>query len=208
LIVREGWPFIGAPLALAALAAGFGWTGLAGAFLAAAAFCAWFFRNPRRTIPEAEGAVVSPGDGRVLGVEAIDDPVWIRGPATRISVFLNVFDVHVNRTPIEGKVLAVEYRKGKFVNASFDKASEENERNTVCLEDPQGRRVAFLQIAGLIARRIVCYLSPGDAVARGQIMGLIRFGSRVEVLLPRDARVVVKKGERVRGGSTVVAWLP
>jgi len=207
-MMREGLPFIGAALVLAGLAAWLDWTGTAWAFLAAAAFCVWFFRNPRRTIPEAEGAIVSPGDGKVLGVEAIDDPVWILGPATRISVFLNVFDVHVNRTPIEGKVLAVEYRKGKFVNASLDKAGEENERNTVCLEDPQGRRVAFSQIAGLIARRIVCYLRPGDAVARGQIMGLIRFGSRVEVLLPRDARVVVKKGERVRGGSTVVAWLP
>ncbi len=204
--MREGWPFIGTALALAGLA---GWVGFASAAtvaLALAAFCAWFFRNPDRAIPEADGAIVSAGDGRVLSVEPVEDPEWLQGPATRIAIFLNVFNVHVNRTPIAGKVLAVKYEKGGFVNASLDKAGEHNERNSVCLEDGEGRRVAFRQIAGLIARRIVCYLQPGDAVGRGQIMGLIRFGSRVEILVPRDARVVVKRGDRVRGGSSVVAW--
>jgi len=207
-IVREGWPFIGAALVLAALT---GWAGFpvaATVALVLAAFCVWFFRNPERAIPTAEGAIVSAGDGRVLSVEPVEDDAWIQGPATRIAVFLNVFDVHVNRTPIAGKVLAVQYDKGKFLNASLDKASEGNERNTVCLEDGEGRRVTFRQIAGLIARRIVCYLHPGDVVRRGQIMGLIRFGSRVEVIVPREARVAVKKGDRVRGGSTVVAWFP
>ena len=207
-IMREGWPFIGAALALAAVT---GWAGFGAAACVAlvlAIFCVWFFRNPERAIPTAEGAIVSAGDGRVLSVEPVEDDAWIQGPAMRIAVFLNVFDVHVNRTPIAGKVLAIRYDKGKFLNASLDKASEGNERNTVCLEDGEGRRVAFHQIAGLIARRIVCYLHPGDVVRRGQIMGLIRFGSRVEILVPREARVAVKKGDRVRGGSTVVAWFP
>jgi len=206
--MREGRPFVGTALVLALLA---GWTGFEVASWVAlilAAFCGLFFRNPPRAIPPAEGAIVSAGDGRVLSVDPVEDAEWLQGPATRIAIFLNVFDVHVNRTPIAGKVLAVKYEKGKFVNASLDKASEHNERNSVCLEDGEGRRVAFRQIAGLIARRIVCYLHPGDAVGRGQIMGLIRFGSRVEILVPRDARVVVKQGDRVRGGSTVVAWFP
>ena len=205
-IMREGWPFIGTALALAAVTGAAGFGVAASVALLLAAFCAWFFRNPERAIPSAEGAIVSAGDGRVLSVEPVEDPEWLQGPATRIAIFLNVFDVHVNRTPIAGKVLAVKYEKGTFVNASLDKASERNERNSVCLEDGEGRRVAFRQIAGLIARRIVCYLHPGDAVRRGQIMGLIRFGSRVEILVPGDARVVVRKGDRVRGGSTVVAW--
>lgn len=207
-IMREGWPFVGTAFVLAVVT---GWAGFGVASTVAAVlgvFCVWFFRNPERAIPSAEGAIVSAADGRVLSVVPVEDPEWLQGPATRIAIFLSIFDVHVNRTPIVGKVRAVKYEKGKFLNASLDKAGEHNERNTVCLEDGEGRRVAFRQIAGLIARRIVCYLHPGDVVRRGQIMGLIRFGSRVEILVPRDARVVVKKGDRVHGGSTVVAWFP
>jgi phosphatidylserine decarboxylase len=207
IIMREGWPFVGGALLTALLLAGLGLPLAAGAAGVLALFCLWFFRNPPREIPQGENAVVSPGDGKVLKVEPVRDSQWLRGEATQVSVFLNAFDVHVNRTPIGGKVLATEYREGKFFNASFDKASEHNERNTVCIEDGRGRRVVFRQIAGLVARRIVCYLRPGDEVARGEVMGMIRFGSRVEVVVPREARVAVRAGERVRGGSTVVAWL-
>jgi len=208
IVMREGWPFVGSALGLAVFSGALGWRGFSLAAWLTTAFCLWFFRNPPRAIPQKEGAIISPADGKVLRVEAVDDPRWIRGPATKVSVFLNIFDVHVNRTPIGGKVVEVEYRPGKFFVASLDKASQENERNAICIEDIRGRRVAFLQIAGLVARRIVSYLHSGDEVDRGQIMGLIRFGSRVEIFFPRDARVVVRSGDRVRGGSTVVAWLP
>ncbi len=208
IVMREGWPFAGPPLLAAAFLAIAGWPGAAALAGALAFFCIWFFRNPRRAIPDEAGAVVSPGDGQVLRVEEVDDLRWIGGRAWKISVFLNIFNVHVNRTPIAGKVLNVEYVKGKFFNASFDKASEANERTEICIEDDRGRKVVFRQIAGLVARRILCYLRPGDAVARGDIMGLIRFGSRVEVVLSADARVSVAAGDQVKGGSTVMAWLP
>jgi phosphatidylserine decarboxylase len=208
IVMREGWPFVGGALLLGVILAGLGGTLSAAAAGLLALFCLWFFRNPSRVIPEAEDAVVSPGDGKVLKVEPVRAVRWIDGEATQVSVFLNVFDVHVNRTPIGGKVLAADYRPGRFFNASFDKASEHNERNTICIEDGRGRRVIFRQIAGLVARRIVCYLRAGDEAARGEVMGLIRFGSRVEIVVPREARIAVRPGERVRGGSTVVAWLP
>ncbi|MDP3939112.1 MAG: phosphatidylserine decarboxylase family protein [Deltaproteobacteria bacterium] len=208
IVMREGWPFAGPPLLAAALLAIAGWHVAAAIAAALALFCIWFFRNPRRAVPDEAGAVVSPGDGKVLRVEEVEDPRWIGGRAWKISVFLNIFNVHVNRTPIAGKVLTVEYVKGKFFNASFDKASEANERTEICIEDDRGRKVVFRQIAGLVARRILCYLRPGDAVARGDIMGLIRFGSRVEVVLSADARVSVAAGDHVKGGSTVMAWLP
>jgi phosphatidylserine decarboxylase len=205
--MREGFPFIGAGVTAAVVFALLGWPLAAGAAGAFALFCLCFFRNPRREIPTEAGAVVSPGDGKVLGVETVADRKWIGGEARKISVFLNIIDVHVNRTPIAGKILGVDYRHGRFFNASFDKASEANEANEVCVEDERGRRVVFRQIAGLVARRIVCYLRPGDEVARGEIMGLIRFGSRVEIVVPAEARITVKAGDRVRGGNSVVAWL-
>lgn len=207
-VMPEAWPFVGSAFAATVIFYLLGWTLLATLGVLLTVFCIAFFRNPAREIPREEGAVVSPGDGRVLKVETVQDQRWIGGEAHKVSIFLNIFNVHVNRTPIGGKVLAVEYRSGKFFNASFDKASEHNERTDICIEDDQGRRVAFSQIAGLVARRIVCYLQPGSEVARGQLMGLIRFGSRVEVLLPKEARVAVSAGDRVRGGSTVVAWMP
>lgn len=206
--MREGFPFVGGGVVAAVIFALPGYSTLAGIAAGFAIFCLWFFRNPRREIPTDDGAVVSPGDGKVLGVETVDDQKWLGGPARKISVFLNIIDVHVNRTPIAGKILGVEYRHGKFFNASFDKASEANEANEICVEDDCGRRVVFRQIAGLVARRIVCYLRPGDEVGRGEIMGLIRFGSRVEIVVPLDSRIAVKAGDRVRGGSSVMAWLP
>ncbi|MFQ5457302.1 MAG: phosphatidylserine decarboxylase family protein [Myxococcota bacterium] len=207
-VMREGFPFVGAGVTAALLFALLGWPWAAAAAGVFALFCLWFFRNPPRAIPGEEGAVVSPGDGKVLGVEPVTDPKWISGEALKISVFLNIIDVHVNRTPIAGKVLGVEYRRGKFFNASFDKASLHNEANEICVEDDRGRRVVFRQIAGLVARRIVCYLRPGDEVARGEIMGLIRFGSRVEIVVPAESRIAVKAGDRIKGGNSVVAWLP
>lgn len=168
------------------------------------AFCLWFFRDPERTIPQAVGAVVSPGDGKVTDVSAVISDGTSR---TRISIFLDVFDVHVNRSPIAGVIRDVRYQKGKFLNAMGANSAEENEQNIVTVEG-EGHTVIFKQIAGLIARRIVFTRKVGDSVARGERIGLIKFGSRVDVLMDRNASVQVKVGDRVRGGASVLAMLP
>jgi phosphatidylserine decarboxylase len=168
------------------------------------AFFLWFFRDPERQIPALPGAVVSAGDGKVTDVSL----VTISGTSRhRISVFLSVFDVHVNRSPIAGVIRDVRYQRGKFLNAMVAKSAEENEQNIVTVEG-EGRTVVFKQIAGLIARRIVFNFKVGDQVARGQRVGLIKFGSRVDVLFDRDAAIQVKPGDRVKGGATVLALLP
>jgi len=168
------------------------------------AFFLWFFRDPERAIPQTTGAVVSPADGKVTHVST----VTIDGkPRSRISIFLSVFDVHVNRSPIEGVIRDVRYQRGKFLNAMGANSAEENEQNVVTVEG-EGRTVVFKQIAGLLARRIVFNLNIGDHVARGQRVGLIKFGSRVDVLLDADANIQVKPGNRVKGGASVLALLP
>ena len=169
-----------------------------------AAFFLWFFRDPERQIPALPGAVVSPGDGKVTDVSLVTTGGTSRH---RISIFLSVFDVHVNRSPIAGVIRDVCYQRGKFLNAMGADSAEENEQNIVTV-DGEGRTVVFKQIAGLIARRIVFNFKVGDTVARGQRVGLIKFGSRVDVLFDRDAAIQVKPGDRVRGGATVLALLP
>jgi phosphatidylserine decarboxylase len=169
-----------------------------------AAFALWFFRDPERQIPQAAGAVVSPGDGKVTDVSQVSDGGVSRN---RISIFLNVFDVHVNRSPIAGVIREVRYQRGKFLNAMGAQSAEENEQNIVAVEG-EGRTVVFKQIAGLIARRIVFNFKVGDQVARGQRVGLIKFGSRVDILFDRDAAIQVKIGDRVQGGASVLAVLP
>ncbi len=177
-------------------------------FCSLGAFCLWFFRDPERQIPNAPGAVVSPGDGKVTDVSIIRSGVN-SGAAqrTRISIFLNVFNVHVNRSPIAGVIRDVRYQRGKFLNAMAPNSADENEQNIVTVEG-EGRTVIFKQIAGLIARRIVFNLKVGDTVARGQRVGLIKFGSRVDVLFDSDAAVQVKVGDHVEGGSSILAFLP
>jgi phosphatidylserine decarboxylase len=168
------------------------------------AFCLWFFRDPERAIPQAAGAVVSPGDGKVTDVSVVTS-----GGASkhRISIFLSVFDVHVNRSPIAGVIRDVRYQRGKFLNAMGANSAEENEQNIVTVEG-EGYTVVFKQIAGLIARRIVFTRQVGDPVARGERIGLIKFGSRVDVVLDRDAQIQVKVGDRVHGGASILALLP
>jgi phosphatidylserine decarboxylase len=169
-----------------------------------AAFFLWFFRDPERQIPTLAGAVVSPGDGKVTDVSVVASDGT---PRNRISIFLSVFDVHVNRSPIAGVIRDVRYQRGTFLNAMGAHSAEENEQNIVTVEG-EGRTVVFKQIAGLIARRIVFNLKVGDHVACGQRVGLIKFGSRVDVLFDRDAAVQVKPGDRVKGGASVLALLP
>jgi len=175
-----------------------------------AAFFLWFFRDPERQIPEASGAVVpivSPGDGKVTDVSVVASDGTGGTARSRISIFLSVFDVHVNRSPIAGVIRDVRYRRGKFLNAMGAHSAEENEQNIVTVEG-EGRTVMFKQIAGLIARRIVFNFKVGDHVACGERVGLIKFGSRVDVLFDRDAAIQVKPGDRVKGGATVLALLP
>ena len=169
-----------------------------------AAFFLWFFRDPQRAIPTGEGLVVSPADGLVTETVSIDTP---EGPRQRISIFLNVFDVHVNRTPISGVITGVRYQKGLYLNAMNPTCAERNEQNIVTVRG-EGIEIVFKQIAGLIARRIVFNYREGDRVERGQRVGLIKFGSRTDIVLPVDAVIRVKTGQRVKGGSSVLAAMP
>jgi phosphatidylserine decarboxylase len=203
-MVRDGYLY-----AVPLIAAGFvfGWlTRPAWAIppLLLALFFLWFFRDPQREIPDTAGAVVSPADGKVTDISVMTAGGEKR---TRISIFLSIFDVHVNRSPIAGVVREVRYQRGRFLNAMNAASAEHNEQNIVTLEG-SAQVVIFKQIAGLLARRIVFYPKVGDLLQRGQRVGLIKFGSRVDVLFDADARLQVKVGDRVRGGSTVIAYLP
>jgi phosphatidylserine decarboxylase len=205
-IAREGWPFVGVLLALAALLA-FRFPWLAGVAFVLGAFCAFFFRDPERAIPAGESLVVSPADGRVVKVGPAPEGSAPGPGAQQVSIFLSVFDVHVNRSPVRGRVERVQYHPGRFMAAWDHKASTDNEQNVVTVER-DGTRVVFKQIAGLIARRIVFKKREGDAVERGERVGLIRFGSRTDLLLPASARLRVREGDRVQGGASVIAELP
>lgn len=176
-------------------------------FLAATLFVCLFFRDPERVTPTAPGAVVSPADGRVIKAEVVGETDYLEGARLRISIFMNVFNVHVNRIPFGGTVTRLQYHPGKFFSANLDKASKENEHNAVFLRTGDGEEICFVQIAGLVARRIVCGLRPGDGVIRGARFGMICFGSRLDVYLPADAQPAVAVGDRVRAGTSILAYM-
>lgn len=204
----DGWRFIAVAIVAAGLLFWLGWTPLGWVALVVAAWITYFFRDPWRVTPSRAGLVVSAADGVVVAADRVPPPKELdmgEAPMTRIGVFLNVFDVHVNRIPLGGRVKKLAYTKGKFLNASLDKASEENERMAIRVASTDGPDVAVVQIAGLIARRIVCNLTEGQEVATGERLGLIRFGSRTDVYLPADWAPLVVKGQRVIGGETVLA---
>ncbi len=206
IIAREGWPFLAISLILAI--AGTAWCAIWSIPLwIIALFVLQFFRDPARAVPQDAGAVLSPADGRIVAVERVNDP-YVQREAIKVSVFMNVFNVHSNRSPVDGAVQQVWYFPGKFVNADLDKASTENERNAVWLKTANGTDITSVQVAGLIARRILCYVKAGDMLARGQRYGFIRFGSRVDVYLPLDASVKVSIGDKVSATSTILAILP
>jgi phosphatidylserine decarboxylase len=207
LVAREGWLFLAIAVAITVVLAVAGWWLLAAVALAAVAFIVQFFRDPPRVVPRERNAVLSPADGRIVKVEQARDPFLDRD-ALKISVFMNVFNVHSNRSPVDGKVVGAWYHKGSFLNAAMDKASLENERNALHLRTAEGQDVTCVQIAGLIARRILCYVKPGDALARGQRYGFIRFGSRVDVYLAPAARPRVAVGDTVFATETILAELP
>jgi phosphatidylserine decarboxylase len=206
-VAREGWPLILGLLAVGLVLLLFRWYVVGGIAIALGLFVAFFFRDPERHVPADPRLVVSPADGKVIVVGPAPSGNPLGEGATQISIFLSVFDVHINRSPIGGRVARVEYHKGGFLPAWDDKASLQNEQNSVTVEDGS-RRVAFKQIAGLIARRIVFRKQPGEAVATGERVGMIKFGSRVDVFLPPQAQLRVRKGERVAGGTSVLAELP
>lgn len=205
IIAREGWPFLAISL-LAALAVSAWCIIWAIPLWIIFVFVLQFFRDPARVIPQEANAVLSPADGRVIKVERTTD-LYGEREAILVSVFMNVFNVHSNRSPVDGVIQKVQYFPGKFVNADLDKASTENERNAIVLKTNEGQTVTFVQVAGLIARRILCYVKAGDALARGQRYGFIRFGSRVDVYLPLDATVKVAIGDKVRATETILAKL-
>jgi phosphatidylserine decarboxylase len=205
-IAREGWPYIITLVVLGALAA-LRWPWLGLLLVALGLFTAFFFRDPERRVPGGAGLVVSPADGKVVRVVAAPEGNPLGPGATQVSIFLSIFNVHVNRAPIAGRISEVSYNKGAFLPAFDDKASLANEQNCVTIDDGPSH-VAFKQIAGLIARRIVFRKRVGDSVARGERVGLIKFGSRVDIFLPPGAALRVALGEHVSGGSSVIAELP
>ncbi len=205
LIAREGWPFVGLAVAVALAFTAFGgWWSLP--VWLVALFVLQFFRDPPRPVPAGERLVLAPADGRVIAVMNALDPYAGR-EALKISVFMNVFNVHSNRAPIDGTVERVTYFPGRFVNAGLDKASEHNERNALLIRATDGSLVSCVQVAGLIARRVLCHVAAGDRLARGQRFGFIRFGSRVDVYLPLTARPRVAIGEKVHATVSVLAEL-
>jgi len=204
LMVRDGYRFAGPPLALSIIAALAGWVGVAVALFVVAALVAYFFRDPERKAPADPAAVVSPADGRVTEIV----PESFEGrPGRRISIFLAIWNVHVNRAPVSGRLERVEYRPGKFYAAMRSRASSENEQNVFYLDTGRGR-IVFKQVAGWIARRVVSWKSPGDSLVLGERIGLIRFGSRMDLWLPEDAEIRVRPGQTVAGGRSVVARWP
>ena len=206
LIAREGWPFLASIVAAALAVSWFAGGWWSAPLWLAGLFVLQFFRDPPRQIPGDERTVVSPADGRIVAVQAARDP-YLERDAVKVSVFMNVFNVHSNRSPVDAEVRQAWYNSGNFLNAALDKASLENERNALWLRSATGADVTCVQIAGLIARRVLCYVKAGDKLARGDRFGFIRFGSRVDVYLPPTASVKAALGDKVRGGSSVLAVL-
>jgi len=206
LIAREGWPFLAGIVLISLFASLWAWWAALPCWLLAL-FVLQFFRDPPRVAPDGEHLVLSPADGRVVAIEDAHDAVVDRA-ALKISVFMNVFNVHSNRAPVSGTVRTIAYFPGKFFNAALDKASLQNERNAVVLRTQDGQTVTAVQVAGLIARRIVCYVKADDTIRRGERYGFIRFGSRVDVYLPPGARPRVAIGDKVSATMSVLAELP
>lgn len=194
----EGWPFLGGTLVLQLLAWWAGWGLIAILLFILLLFMINFFRDPERRIPEGEGLFVCPADGKVIRAEATEEGIFV-------DIFMNIFDVHVNRSPVSGRITHMAYTPGRFVNASFDQASTENERNRWEIHSDAQQNIAITQIAGLVARRIVAYVGVGEHVSAGQRIGMIRFGSRVNCEIPGSFQLMVREGDRVRAGETILA---
>jgi phosphatidylserine decarboxylase len=204
---KEGIPFIGAAVGATLLAGWLGWMIVAVGAAILTFFVSWFFRNPSRVVPQGSRLVVAPGDGKVIAIEEEFEPRFIKDRSIRISIFLNVFDVHINRVPCEGVIEDVQYQPGLFLVASKPDATLRNEQNALMIRTVQGAKVLCVQVAGLIARRIVCWVSPRDRAMLGERFGLIRFGSRMDTFLPVGTAIKVAVGDRVKGGETILGEL-
>ena len=205
---KEGFPFIGATAGITLIAGWLGWISVAAIAGSLTLFVSWFFRNPARVIPQGPRLVVAPGDGKVLAVDEEFEPRYLKDRAVRISIFLNVFDVHINRIPCEGTIEDVQYQPGLFLVASKPGATLKNEQNAVMIKTVEEAKVLCVQVAGLIARRIVCWVNARDRAVRGERYGLIRFGSRMDTYLPIGTAIKVAVGDRVKGGETILGVLP
>ncbi|HPQ44371.1 MAG TPA: phosphatidylserine decarboxylase family protein [Syntrophales bacterium] len=206
-IVPDGFLFI-IPLAVLGILCvllGIRWAGVP--FLAVALFVMWFFRNPHRVTPEDEKAIISPADGRIIKIEEVEEQEMLNEKVRKVSIFMSVFNVHVNRAPCSGTVEEINYSKGKFFPANLDKASKLNERNSVLIRMADGGRILTTQIAGIVARRIVCWIGKDMPIQKGERFGLIKFGSRLEVFMPLDTTIAVKAGDKVRAGETKIGYL-
>ncbi|OGP91369.1 MAG: phosphatidylserine decarboxylase [Deltaproteobacteria bacterium RBG_19FT_COMBO_43_11] len=207
IIAHEGYPFIIFSLVITVFVAFFGIRWLTILFALVTFFIAWFFRNPERYFQEEEKALVSPADGKVIKIEDVEVSGSISGKFKKISIFMNIFNAHVNRAPYSGKIEAINYHEGKFFSANLDKASHDNERNEVMIRAEDGRPIWVVQIAGLIARRIVCWVNVETLVKKGERFGIICFGSRVDIYLPEDSLVSVKLQDKVKAGQTLLGYL-
>jgi len=207
-IAWEGIPFIITGIGLASIFLIFGWKLLAIPFAVLTFFTIYFFRDPERTHENIEKAVLTPADGKILSIDKLNEgDSRFHDKATKISIFMSIFNAHINRVPINGMISDTSYHQGNFFSANKDKASLNNEHNMITLETENKKKIIVVQIAGLIARRIVCWVKQGDYVTTGQRFGLIRFGSRVEIYLPPDIKILVKKGDKVKAGHTVIGYL-
>lgn len=204
---KEGFPFIGAAAGVTLFTGWLGWTPVAVLAAGLTVFVSWFFRNPARVIPEGPGLVVAPGDGKVIAIEEEFEPRYLKDRSLRITIFLNVFDVHINRIPCEGVIEDVQYQPGLFLVASKPEATIKNEQNALMIKAASGAKVLCVQVAGLIARRIVCWVSPKERARLGERFGLIRFGSRMDTFLPIGTKLRVAVGDRVKGGATILGDL-
>lgn len=207
IIAREGFKFIAIGLALTLLSIQLGWMPLAWVMAGFTIFVTCFFRNPKRNTPQEQGLIIAPADGKICQISEAYEKRFLREPRKRISIFMSVFNCHINRSPISGKVIDTHYHPGKFHIASVDKASDLNEQNAVCIEDANNHKFVLVQIAGFVARRIVSRAKKGTSLLRGECFGLIQFGSRVDIYLPKNATVDVKVGQAVWGGETVLGSL-
>ena len=206
-VAQAGYPFILASAFITVVLAFFGITWLALTGLAATSFICYFFRDPDRVAPDMERAVVSPADGKIITAGPVEKNRFMDGRCLRISIFMSVFNVHVNRIPCEGEITRISYYPGKFFSANLDKASKYNEHNALYIQADNGQKLCLVQIAGLIARRIICYVKQGARMKTGQRFGIICFGSRVEVYLPENSKISVAVGDKVKAGTTIIGYL-
>ena len=205
-IAKEGFPFLIPATLLTIFFIGMGWKVLAFLGILLTLFIAFFFRNPKRTIPTLQNVILSPADGTIINVGECEEDRFLKGKALKVSIFMSLFDVHVNRAPASGKVLQRSYHPGRFLVANVEKSSLLNEQNAVILETEDRLKILLVQIAGFVARRIVCYAKAGDLLKKGQIFGLIRFGSRIDLYLPTEVRPVIRVGQHVKGGESIIGY--